>query len=319
LKLAQQLFGAPILFACLSAASVRGVQDETRPIADHHQHLYSPVIAPAARIEPITAADLIALLDAAGIRRAAVLSQAYAFGNPNRTPQVQNERARVVEENDWTSHEVGRFPDRLVGFCGVSPLRDYALEEIARCARDPHLRTGLKLHFANSDVDVENPQHVERLRAVFHAANENRMAIVVHLRSNLSRQRPYGAAQARAFLDNVLPSAPNIVVQIAHLAGAGGYDDPAVMIPQSMRHSVFTPTSSPPAIREWRTSTSKCLASLESANGAARPTASRRASGNSGSLEFFMAPTAPSVPAGNPRKPGRRSANCRCRGRSSAP
>ena len=111
-------------------------------------------------------------------------------------------------ENDWTSREVAQFRDRWCT-CGVNPLRDYALEEIARCARDPHLRTGLKLHFANSDVDVENPQHVERLRAVFHAANENRMAIVVHLRSTLSRQRPYGAAQARAFLDNVFFHAGN--------------------------------------------------------------------------------------------------------------
>ena len=131
LKLAQSLLVAPILIACINAASIGALQDDIRTVADHHQHLYSPVIAPAAKIEPITAADLIALLDAAGIRRAAVLSQAYAFGNPNRTPQVQNERARVVEENDWTSHEVARFPDRLVGFCGVNPLRDYALEEIA--------------------------------------------------------------------------------------------------------------------------------------------------------------------------------------------
>jgi predicted TIM-barrel fold metal-dependent hydrolase len=228
LKLAQPLFGAPILFACLSAASVKAVPDEIRPVADHHQHLYSPVIAPAAKIPPITARDLIALLDAAGIRRAAVLSQAYSFGNPNRTPPVQNERARVIEENDWTSREVAQFPDRLVGFCGVNPLRDYALDEITRCASDPHLRTGLKLHFANSDVDVANPQHVERLRAVFGAANQRRMAIVVHLRSTLSRGRPYGAAQARAFIDNILQSAPDIVVQIAHLTGAGGYDDPAV-------------------------------------------------------------------------------------------
>jgi predicted TIM-barrel fold metal-dependent hydrolase len=228
LKLAQPLCGASILFACLSAASVNAVQDDIRPVADHHQHLYSPIIAPAAKIPPITARDLIALLDAAGIRRAAVLSQAYSFGNPNRTPPVQNERARVIEENDWTSREVAQFPDRLVGFCGVNPLRDYALDEITRCARDPHLRTGLKLHFANSDVDVENPQHVERLRAVFRAANEHRMAIVVHIRSTVSRQRPYGAAQARAFLDNVLPFAPDVVVQIAHLTGAGGYDDPKV-------------------------------------------------------------------------------------------
>ena len=219
---------APAFCLFLVSISLAAVQDEVRPIADHHQHFYSPVIAPANKIEPITASRVIALLDAAGIRRAAILSQAYAFGNPNRTPPVQNERARVIQENDWTSHEVAQFPDRLVGFCGVNPLRDYALEEIARCANDPYLRTGLKLHFGNSDVDVENPQHVERLRAVFRAANEHRMAIVAHVRPTLSNQRPYGAAQARALIDNVLPAAPDIVVQIAHLAGAGGYDDPSV-------------------------------------------------------------------------------------------
>jgi len=220
--------GALLVVASLGALPLTAPQDDVRPVADHHQHLYSPVIAPASQIAPITARDLVALLDAAGIRRAVVLSQAYAFGNPNRATPVQNERTRVIEENDWTSGQVAQFPDRLVGFCGVSPLRDYALEEIARCANDPHLRTGLKLHFGNSDVDVENPQHVEKLRAVFRAANDRRMAIVVHIRPTVSRPRPYGAAQARAFIANVLPSAPDIVVQIAHLAGAGGYDDPAV-------------------------------------------------------------------------------------------
>jgi len=220
--------GALLVVASLGVLPLTAPQDDVRPVADHHQHLYSPVIAPASQIAPITARDLVALLDAAGIRRAVVLSQAYAFGNPNRATPVQNERARVIEENDWTSGQVAQFPDRLVGFCGVSPLRDYALEEIARCANDPHLRTGLKLHFGNSDVDVENPQHVEKLRAVFRAANDRRMAIVVHIRPTVSRPRPYGAAQARAFIANVLPSAPDIVVQIAHLAGAGGYDDPAV-------------------------------------------------------------------------------------------
>jgi predicted TIM-barrel fold metal-dependent hydrolase len=216
------------LWVLPTAVALLPAQDRIQPLADHHQHLYSPVIAPASQIAPITARDLVALLDAAGIRRAAVLSQAFAFGNPNRATPVQNERARVIEENDWTSREVAQFPDRLVGFCGVNPLKDYAIDEIARCAADPHLRTGVKLHFGNSDVDVENAQHVERLRAVFRAANDHHMAIVVHLRSTISTHRPYGAAQARAFLDNILPSAPDIVVQIAHLAGAGGYDDPSV-------------------------------------------------------------------------------------------
>ena len=224
----RRAFTSLLVVALIGALPLMAAPDEVRPVADYHQHLYSPVIAPASQIAPITARDLVALLDAAGIRRAVVLSQAYAFGNPNRATPVRNERERVIEENDWTSGQVAQFPDRLVGFCGVSPLRDYALEEIARCANDPHLRAGLKLHFGNSDVDVENPQHVEKLRAVFRAASDRRMAIVIHIRPTISQQRPYGAVQARAFIDNVLPSAADSVVQIAHLGGAGGYDDPTV-------------------------------------------------------------------------------------------
>jgi len=207
--------------------SIDAVQDDRRPAADHHQHLFSPVIASASGIEPITAADLIALLDAAGIRRAVVLSQAYAFGNPNRTPQVQNERARVVEENNWTSHEVERFPGRLVGFCGVNPLKDYALQEVKRCAGIPQLRAGLKLHMGNSVVDYGNPRHIERLKEIFRLANDSRMAIVVHMRASFSQKLSYGRAEARIFLTEVVPAAPDVPIQIAHLAGGGAPADPA--------------------------------------------------------------------------------------------
>jgi predicted TIM-barrel fold metal-dependent hydrolase len=175
----------------------------------------------------VTADDLVKLLDQAGIGRAVVLSVAYQFGNPNR-PAVDDEYAKVRAENDWTSREAARFPDRLRGFCGVNPLKDYALEELARCAKDPQLHAGLKLHFGNSDVDLENPRHVSQLREVFRAANANQMAIVVHMRPSVTKRRPYGPATARIFLNDVLPAAPDVPVQIAHLAGAGGYDDPGI-------------------------------------------------------------------------------------------
>jgi predicted TIM-barrel fold metal-dependent hydrolase len=97
-----------------------------------------------------------------------------------------------------------------------------------RCAKDPHLRFGLKLHFGNSDVDLDNPRHVELVRGVFRAANKHRMAVAIHMRPSVTRKRPYGATQARTFLTEVLPAANDIPVQIAHLAGAGGYDDPSV-------------------------------------------------------------------------------------------
>lgn len=198
----------------------------SQPLTDYHQHLFSPAIVKRSPgTETIAADDLVALLDSAGIRRAVILSVAYQFSNPNKPP-VENEYAQVKAENDWTSQQVARYPDRLRGFCGVNPLKEYAIEEIGRCSKDPRLRTGLKLHFGNSDVDLDDPRHVARVRAVFRAANDHGMAIVVHMHPSVNRHRPYGAAEARTFLSEVLPAAPDVAVQIAHLAGAGGYDDP---------------------------------------------------------------------------------------------
>lgn len=106
-------------------------------------------------------------------------------------------------------------------------MKPYALAEIIRCSADSSLRFGVKLHFGNSDVDLLDPRHRTQLEAVFRTANEHRMAIVVHMRSTLSLKRPYGRAQAAAFLD-LLEAAPDVPVQVGHLAGAGGYDDPQV-------------------------------------------------------------------------------------------
>jgi predicted TIM-barrel fold metal-dependent hydrolase len=107
----------------------------------------------------------------------------------------------------------------------MNPLKEYALEEVVRCANDPSLHFGLKFHFGNSDVDLDNPLHVQQLRRVFEAANDHKMAVLVHMRSSITRQRSYGANEARVLLNDVLPAAPDVPVQIAHLAGGGGYDD----------------------------------------------------------------------------------------------
>jgi len=59
------------------------------------------------------------------------------------------------------------------------------------------------------------------------------MAIVVHLRPSTTLRLPYGRDEALVFLKNVLPAAPDVPVQIAHLAGSGGYApsvDPAVQV-----------------------------------------------------------------------------------------
>jgi predicted TIM-barrel fold metal-dependent hydrolase len=191
-------------------------------LIDYHQHLLMPT---EESPRGFVASDLVKMLDEAHIRRAIVLSMAYRYGNPNQPP-VADEYAHVKAENDWVSEQVARYPGRLRGFCGVDPLKDYALAEVARCAEDANLHYGLKMHFGNSDVDLNNPEHVENLRKVFQAASTHHKAITIHMHSSLTRHRRYGAREAKIFLDRVLPAATGNFVQIAHLAGAGGYDDP---------------------------------------------------------------------------------------------
>ncbi len=209
---------------CLSACATKPAAPERGPVplASYHQHLISPSMGEVWAIpERMDAKDLIAQLDEAGIRRAVVLSTAYAYGDERR--QFADERAKVVAENDWTATQVARWPRRLLGFCGVSPLKDYAIAEMERCAALPNMR-GLKLHLGNSGVQLRNPEHVERLGAIFETAEKLKLPIVVHMKTRSGT--PYGGEDATIFLEKIVSRAPNTFVQIAHLAGAGpGYQD----------------------------------------------------------------------------------------------
>jgi len=220
-KLARSL----VLTALLAAGSVYA----QTPVGDYHQHVFSAedikLAGPDSKLVPLDAKGVIELLDAAGIRKGTLLSIAYMYGKPGR--QVDDEIGQVRRENDWTIAEAARYPGRLVAFCSFNPLKDYALQELKRCAAAGATVRGIKLHFGNSDIQLDDPSHVARLREVFAAANAARLAIVVHMRASISKNRPYGARQARIFLEQLLPAAPDVPVQVAHMAGAGpGYEDP---------------------------------------------------------------------------------------------
>lgn len=179
--------------------------------------------APAMQAE-LHADQLIPLLDAVGIRRAVVLSVAYWFDGTNPVPGT-DPYAQVRAENDWTAQEAARYPDRLVAFCSFNPLRDYALAELDRCAGKLHMK-GLKLHFRGSGVDLKNPEHVEKVRRVFAAANALHMPITVHVRAD----EAYGREHAEILLNRILPAAPDIPVQIAHLWGGEAFSDSALAV-----------------------------------------------------------------------------------------
>ncbi|KFC75832.1 amidohydrolase family protein [Massilia sp. LC238] len=187
------------------------------PVADHHQYVYSPAAAAfmsaTSAMHPVSAQDLIPQLDAAGIERAAVLSVAYVYGQPARS--LAEEYARVRAENDWAARQAAEYPERLVALCSVDPLRDYALAELARCAASPEFGRGIKLQPASGGALLDDPQQVERLRRVFRSANARGMAIVLQLQET-------GVREARLLLEQLLPHAPDVPVQVAYTGDKPG-------------------------------------------------------------------------------------------------
>ena len=200
--------------------SVREVGDNDWRITSEQITIQPPVPYQT----PLTARDIVRHLDDAGIRRGVILSTAFWLGRP-QPASLDEQYAKVKAENDWAIAQVAQFPNRLIVFCGVNPLRDYAVAELERCAKNPAVR-GMKLQFGNSRVDLRKPDHVEKIRRFFAAANAHRLAIVVHL---WTQDPSYGPDHSRIFLEQILPSAPDITIQIAHLAGGGYFgSDPAL-------------------------------------------------------------------------------------------
>lgn len=166
---------------------------------------------------------LVALLDEAHIQRAVIMSSAYFFESPFLGAAPEG-AAMLRAENDWTAREIARHPSRLVGFCGVNPLTEQAVAEIRRCKNELGM-VGIKLHFANSQVELENPDHLRRIKDFFAEANRLRMPLAAHLWTS----RDYRRRDSELFLAEVLPQSPDVVVQIMHMAGAGpGWTDEAL-------------------------------------------------------------------------------------------
>lgn len=201
------------------------------PPADHHVHIRSEASSEAlATLQqtlsgremeppPPTGADeVVALLDSAGIEHASLLSLAYFFGIPDM--EFENEYRKVRAENDYVIAEAERYPNRLMAFCSVQPLADYAVREMERCAETGSV-TGLKLHLANSNVDLRDPAQRDSLRIVFEEADRLDLPVVVHL---FTRNPEYGRRDVRLFVDSVLARVPDLPVQIAHVGAAGVFD-----------------------------------------------------------------------------------------------
>jgi len=223
-----------IIFSLLCITTTTYSQTKPNTFVDYHVHLQDSAtvqlgyrMLKAIGEEPkktdsivLNADTAIQRLNKAGFYGAWILSNAYWFGSP-LTP-IDNEYEQVKQQNNWTADEAARYPDRLKAFVSVNPLKPYALQEIERCA-DSKRFYGLKLHFANSKIDLTDTAQVAQLQKVFALANKKHLAMLVHFRSG---QVWDGVANTQILLKQLMPFAKNTKVVIAHMAGWGGYDKP---------------------------------------------------------------------------------------------
>ena len=214
-KTVKALLLLPLLGACATTRSASSYA----PLVDYHQHLVSPAFAPIAKLPARDGRALLSELDAAGIRKAVVLSVAYSFSDERK--KLVDPDGLTRAENDWTSGQVVAAGGRLIGFCSANPLRPAALGELERCLGLPGMK-GVKLHLGNAGITLRDSTHVARVTEVFSLAERLRVPILVHMRARGASI--YGAEDAHLFLDKVVPAAPSIEIVVAHFGGSGpGY------------------------------------------------------------------------------------------------
>ena len=230
----------------------------TGAVRDCHIHLISPDACSKLQVYmenegveglEIAATDgdkVVEMLDEASVDEATVFSGAYFMGSEAIISLGGDEYANTRAENDWSAQQVAEYPDRLEFFCSFNPLKDYAVAELDRCVDTLHAK-GLKLHFANSGVDLLDPEHLRRLEAVFAEAERKDVPVLMHFSPPNPERLAYDTEEVQNFIDYVLVEHPEVRVCFPHLAGGGSVSAAQL---DAMRTIMAAYDSNPSLIKE---------------------------------------------------------------------
>ena len=123
--------------------------------------------------------------------------------------------AAVSAEDDFVAAEVAKYPDRLIGFCGINPLLPGALSEIDRCLGLDGM-VGIKLNPPFSKMDLANEDHAGALSAVFDKVQEHGVPVLLHTQTPMD---PPMDPTAFANLAAIIADHPDVRVSHSHCGG----------------------------------------------------------------------------------------------------
>ncbi|MBB4689279.1 amidohydrolase family protein [Amycolatopsis jiangsuensis] len=123
-----------------------------------------------SRTRPVDGDGLIAELDAAGVRHAALVQASTVYGFDNR----------------YAADVLARYPDRLVGVCSVDFVSDEAVHDLKYWIEDRGFR-GVRIRIADGDTKVNASARVtlsdERMRAVWDYVDDHGVPVCVQMHS----------------------------------------------------------------------------------------------------------------------------------------
>ena len=214
------------LLACTTVEESDSSNHRRGAALDVHMHLISQPLLDSLTgggVPTGGAGDLIAQLDAANVDKAIVLALGYWT-----LPDDSN----MAAENDFAAAEVAKFPDRLIGFCGINPRYDSALDEIDRCLSHPNM-LGIKLQ--GGEYDWTDPVLVSAISAVLKKAGEKGAPVLLHVN---------GAPLDAKGIENVfetLGANQNTRIAIAHAGGSTDSEIEMYLIPQTFVPPMINP------------------------------------------------------------------------------
>lgn len=205
---------------------------------DHHVHIFSPELLKNLKIRQFGSEliqgdqHLFTNIDTILIKNKAEKLCAISTGYGYRLTYVdpKEEVALQLKEHNYLSNIVNQYPDRIIPFYGIDPLKPYAIQLITR-ARTYLNFEGIKLHFQASHVDFRKQEHVQALRELFEYTGKYQIPIILHLQNHKS---DFGRVEVDFFFSDILPLEYQQTIIFAHLGGGGWVTDKSIKITEAI-------------------------------------------------------------------------------------
>jgi predicted TIM-barrel fold metal-dependent hydrolase len=149
-----------------------------------------------------------------------LIGMGYVYGNPEYY-QGTDRKEKMMAENDYLFQEAAKYSKAVIPYFAIDPLKDYALNEIARCYAI-NKKSGLKLHFNTSQVYLTEPEHLEKIKIVFAKAASMELPILLHFDNWHPK---FGKPDIEILVDSILTDIQPLDLQIAHFGTSGGFND----------------------------------------------------------------------------------------------